>query len=143
MLWSPLRAHRVGLLADIFRNALAPGIAIDAAAHRQDGLRRGPFAFEPQPDLIDIEFLEVDHDRRDIGLRSEAANVGVPHHRLGAALFRDLQVTGLVHNAEQQVAAIVEQCAAGLGRGLRIEPGIDGNDLHSCVGVDAACAHQK
>src|SRR5882757_4828688 len=62
-----LLAHRVGLLADVFRNALAPGIAVDAAAHRQDGLRRGPLAFEPQPNLIDIEFLEVDHDRRDIG----------------------------------------------------------------------------
>src|SRR5216684_7709106 len=87
-----LRAHRVSLLADIFRNALAPCIAIDAAAHRQDGRGWGPFAFEPHLDLVDIEFLEVDHDRRDIGLRSEAANVGVPHHGLGAPLFRDLQV---------------------------------------------------
>src|ERR1700691_536421 len=37
-------ADGVGLLADLVWHRLAPGVAIDAATHRQDGLRRNPFS---------------------------------------------------------------------------------------------------
>ena len=63
-----------------------------------------------------------------------------PTHALG-----DLNVAigGLVHDAEEEVAAIVDKCGAGLIGGLRVEPGIDHDALDGGIRIDRARTHQK
>src|SRR5882724_3751635 len=75
-----------------------------------------PLPFQvPARRLLDVICLPVEHDRADIGIGAVAANIGVPHRRGNAAALGDLQIGRLVHDAEQKIAAVVEERGAGLG----------------------------
>ena len=74
---------------------------------------------------------------------SSRAEVEVPVPGPHAGLLRQLQEGGLVHHAEQEVDAGIEQRVGRLGRLLGIEEGADQHRLHRGVGVHRPGAEQQ
>src|SRR5882757_2101786 len=104
-----LGSNSVSLLLHVHRDLLAPFVAVDTAAHGQQRAAAIPGAGEALASLLDVVRFPVEHDRADVGIGAVAANIGVPHRRGNAAALGDLQIGRLVHDAEQKIAAVIEE----------------------------------